>query len=333
MAYCLARAHACGIEPSRPPAEHSRSHPWTRRSSSARTSGSCSAAAVSTCCDAIRAGLPPPPVLRCASNPCRVAPTPTSAWVKEVRRVWPHRGSSELVAPGRRLRFAASPSSSPRQNRPSTSARTEARLHWGLPSAAAGARPPLRAASLPPRRVRPELPRLSSLHARTPARCRRSLGKGILWCRSRSPARKKALGAAAVRSGGRGPGHRRLRPGSAHPTPRSALPVPGSTPAPPARRRRLDAGPPQLLHARASCGTTLSRSSTRTARLMPRRGKDRRRQGGSPLEEAPPVEEEEERQREEKQRRRNRISQGLMRKFRKLQGPLGKVKFHINLKP
>jgi hypothetical protein len=32
-------------------------------------------------------------------------------------------------------------------------------------------------------------------------------------------------------------------------------------------------------------------------------------------------------------RRRNRTSQGLMSKFRKLQGPLGKVKFPINLKP
>jgi hypothetical protein len=39
-------------------------------------------------------------------------------------------------------------------------------------------------------------------------------------------------------------------------------------------------------------------------------------------------------EREEKQRRRRKgISQGLVRKFRKLQGSLGKVKFHINLKP
>jgi hypothetical protein len=42
----------------------------------------------------------------------------------------------------------------------------------------------------------------------------------------------------------------------------------------------------------------------------------------------------ENRQREEKQRRRRKgISQGLVRKFRKLLGPLGKVKFPINLKP
>jgi hypothetical protein len=38
VAGCLARAHACGNEPSRPPVEHSRSHPRTRLSNSARTS-------------------------------------------------------------------------------------------------------------------------------------------------------------------------------------------------------------------------------------------------------------------------------------------------------
>jgi hypothetical protein len=36
---------------------------------------------------------------------------------------------------------------------------------------------------------------------------------------------------------------------------------------------------------------------------------------------------------EEQRRKRNRTSQGLVHKFRKLQGPLGKVKFLINLKP
>jgi hypothetical protein len=36
---------------------------------------------------------------------------------------------------------------------------------------------------------------------------------------------------------------------------------------------------------------------------------------------------------ERKRRKRKGISQGLVRKFRKLQGPLSKVKFHINLKP
>jgi hypothetical protein len=73
--YCLARAHACGIESSRAPVEHSRSHSRTCQFNSARTSGSCNSAAFppATCYDAIRAGLPPPPVLLCASNPCRVA--------------------------------------------------------------------------------------------------------------------------------------------------------------------------------------------------------------------------------------------------------------------
>jgi hypothetical protein len=75
---CLAYAHTCGIEPSRPPVEHSRLHPRTRRFNSARTSGSCNSAALSICCDAIRTGLPPPPVMRCASNPCRVAPALTA---------------------------------------------------------------------------------------------------------------------------------------------------------------------------------------------------------------------------------------------------------------
>jgi hypothetical protein len=56
---------------------------------------------------------------------------------------------------------------------------------------------------------------------------------------------------------------------------------------------------------------------------------------GKPPEDAPPVEEKiapdrRRTEREEKQRRRrNRTSQGLMRKFRKLQGPLGKVNFSL----
>jgi hypothetical protein len=69
---CLARAYARGIEPSRPLAKHFRSHSRMRRFNSARTSGSWNSAALSTCCDAIRTGLPPPPVLCCTSNPCRV---------------------------------------------------------------------------------------------------------------------------------------------------------------------------------------------------------------------------------------------------------------------
>jgi hypothetical protein len=45
-----------------------------------------------------------------------------------------------------------------------------------------------------------------------------------------------------------------------------------------------------------------------------------------------PVKDKEE-QREEKQRRKGtRISQGLMRNYRKLQGPICKTKFPVNLK-
>jgi hypothetical protein len=40
-----------------------------------------------------------------------------------------------------------------------------------------------------------------------------------------------------------------------------------------------------------------------------------------------------EREEGEQRRKRNEISQGLMRKFRKSQGPFCKVKFPINLKP
>jgi hypothetical protein len=129
VACCPARAHACGIEPSRPLAKHFRSHPRTRQFNSAQTSGSCNSAVLSTCCDAIRAGLPPPPVLRCASNPRRVAPALTSAWMKGARRAWLYCGSSELVAPGRRLRFTASPFGSPRHNRLSASGRAVVCLH------------------------------------------------------------------------------------------------------------------------------------------------------------------------------------------------------------
>jgi hypothetical protein len=54
-------------------------------------------------------------------------------------------------------------------------------------------------------------------------------------------------------------------------------------------------------------------------------GEAPRRSTGCGMEEMPE-------RRKTERRRRNRTSQGLMRKFRNLQGPLGKVKFHINLK-
>jgi hypothetical protein len=68
--------------------KHFRSHSRTRQFNSARTSGSCNSAALFTCCDAIKAGLSPPPVLRCASNPRYVTPALTSARMKGVRRAW-----------------------------------------------------------------------------------------------------------------------------------------------------------------------------------------------------------------------------------------------------
>jgi hypothetical protein len=79
VACCLALALTCGIESSRPLAKRFRSHSRTCRFNSARTSGSCNSAALSICCDAIRTGLPPPPVMCCASNPRRVALTPTAS--------------------------------------------------------------------------------------------------------------------------------------------------------------------------------------------------------------------------------------------------------------
>jgi hypothetical protein len=78
MSCCLARALACGIETSQLLAKHFRSHSRTRRFSSARTSGSCNFAVLSNCCDAIRVGLPPLPILRCALNPRRVTPVLTA---------------------------------------------------------------------------------------------------------------------------------------------------------------------------------------------------------------------------------------------------------------
>jgi hypothetical protein len=119
---CFAYARTCGNESSRPLAKHFRSHSRTRRFNSARTSGSCNFAVLSTYCDTIRAGLPPPLVLRCASNLRCVAPASTSVWMKGARRAWLHRISSELVMPDRRLHFAASPSGSLRHNRSSASA-------------------------------------------------------------------------------------------------------------------------------------------------------------------------------------------------------------------
>jgi hypothetical protein len=109
--------------------KHFRSHSRTRQFNSARTSESCNSAALFTCCDAIKAGLLLPPVLRCASNPCYVAPASTSARMKGARRAWLHRISSELVMPDHCLRSAASLSDSPRHTHIFAFARTVVYLY------------------------------------------------------------------------------------------------------------------------------------------------------------------------------------------------------------
>jgi hypothetical protein len=65
-----------------------------------------------------------------------------------------------------------------------------------------------------------------------------------------------------------------------------------------------------------------------------KKNRGRRRKKRSAWMLLPPVERKRMGAREKKQRRRGKeISQGLMRNFRKLQGPVCKAKFPINLKP
>jgi hypothetical protein len=52
--------------------KHFRPHSRTRQFNSARTSGSRNSAVLSNRYDALRTGLPPPPVIRCVSNPRHV---------------------------------------------------------------------------------------------------------------------------------------------------------------------------------------------------------------------------------------------------------------------
>jgi hypothetical protein len=129
VACCLARAHVCRIEPSRPSAEHFCSHSRTCQSKSAWTSGSCNSAALSICCDAIRAGLLPPPVLCCASNPRRVTPAPTSAWMRGARRALLRLAPPSSSHPIAAFALPPSPSDLPRHNRPSASVRDAVCLH------------------------------------------------------------------------------------------------------------------------------------------------------------------------------------------------------------
>jgi hypothetical protein len=139
VAGCLARAHACRNEPSRPPVEHSRLHPRMRRFNSARTSGFCTPPPFSTatCCDAIRAGLPPPSVLRYVSNPRHVTPAPGSA------RARPPRAVAQLLIPlpsalghlrsSRAARGAARPRPLPPPQRPPTFTMRDCTAPWAGP--------------------------------------------------------------------------------------------------------------------------------------------------------------------------------------------------------
>jgi hypothetical protein len=85
-------------ELSRPPVERFRSHSRTRWLNFAQTSGFCNSAVLSIRCDALRTGLPPPPVIRCASNPRRV----TSALI-----TWPLYGYSFRIRCAITIAFAS----------------------------------------------------------------------------------------------------------------------------------------------------------------------------------------------------------------------------------
>jgi hypothetical protein len=95
VACCLARAHVYGIEPSRPPQNTSARNRERADSIPLGPPGSATLPPFppATCCDAIRAGLPPPPVLCCVSNPRRVTPTLGSA------RARPPRAVAQLLLP------------------------------------------------------------------------------------------------------------------------------------------------------------------------------------------------------------------------------------------
>jgi hypothetical protein len=178
-------------------------------------------------------------------------------------------------------------------------------------SAAAHAKLPPCAASLPSVRVRPELSR----------------------CSTSPPTRGRLLTPSPASR----PACRSRQPRAAAP-PRAPAPRPAPAPAPVPRRVALRrsfsarAPPCRELHSGATCAGGHGEGDPRRRRPspaapVPRSPRKRRRLWGKGTPGRGRTE------REEKQRRRNRTSQGLMRKFRKLQGPLGKVKFLINQKP
>ncbi|PVH66145.1 hypothetical protein PAHAL_1G159700 [Panicum hallii] len=226
---------------------------------------------------------------------------------------------------------------------PSASTRTEARPHWGRAlhgrlRQAISARGLAAPWAGPPRAAAPQLlprTRACTLQRRQP--------RAPLQRRLRAPPCTpspvlRPLGHLA----GSAPGHLLVlhARGLAAPVRDHAKPLRrGSSRArAPARRRRSPTGE-EALGAAAACpgkeapGATSPAQARRTARIhagLKRRGREA---GQAPQEEAPPVE-----QKKSTRERKNRgegeigFSQGLVRKFRKLQGPLGKVKFLINLK-
>ncbi|XP_025791927.1 proline-rich receptor-like protein kinase PERK9 [Panicum hallii] len=111
--------------------------------------------------------------------------------MKGARRVWLHRGSPELVAPGHRLRFAASPSDSPRHNRPSTSTRAEARPHVDIqqePTAPVRIRPqPPPSDSWCPHRLAQKPSIATSCSARAAAAYARPLTRAARSCARSTP--------------------------------------------------------------------------------------------------------------------------------------------------
>jgi hypothetical protein len=237
---------------------------------------------VACCLTRARArGIKPgrPPVLRCASNPRRAAPAPTSAWVEGAHRAWLHRGSSKLVVPGHPVPLSHLPPQAPRARPP----RAAAQLL--LPSSPRYNRP-LRLcedrglSASGHRHVWPRCPpcgsALSHRAAGPPAHARLRaaagcLGKeapGAVAARLRRRTRgRRPLGAAATRSGGGGPGRRCLRPSSAPLIPRSA-------PALPARPARIHAGPKRAEGGRQGKGPP-GRGAAGAARRAPERGKNR----------------------------------------------------------
>jgi hypothetical protein len=210
-----------------------------------------------------------------------------------------------------------------------------------------------------PRRAAAAAQARYSLHACS-AHAPASLREPPAHAPSRTPALQRPASARSAASSlehARLPQRRLLPrcPSRAWPRPTSA-PAPACalaphTPAPPKRpsQRRTSRSPPARAPAPpapAPCQPlplARGRSAPRRRPALPGSarapvpspgGGEERRQGRKSQEEAPDKDRgRTEREGKKQRRKRKEISQGLMREFRKLQGPHGKVKFPINLKP